>query len=187
MSSVKRKLGIRDMTYIALFAAVTAVCSWIAIPLTIPITLQTFAVFVTAGFLGLKRGMLSVALYILLGAVGLPVFSGFNSGTGALLGATGGYIAGFFLIAAVVGFSSDRWGTRPLPLIISMVLGMALCYAFGTAWFMYVYARNTGPVGLSAALSWCVIPYIIPDAVKIAAAVMAVIRLKKQIKNNGRR
>ncbi|NCC66976.1 MAG: biotin transporter BioY, partial [Clostridia bacterium] len=64
MSSAKRRLGIRDMTYIALFTAVTAVCSWIAIPLTIPITLQTFAIFVTAGFLGLKRGMLSVALYI---------------------------------------------------------------------------------------------------------------------------
>lgn len=186
MSASKQRLDIRDMTYIALFAAVMAVCSWIAIPLSIPITLQTFAVFVAAGFLGLKRGVISAALYILLGAIGLPVFSGFNSGVGALLGATGGYIIGFLFIAAAVGFASDRWSARPVPLILSMVLGLVACYTFGTAWFMYVYARNTGPVGLSAALSWCVIPYIIPDAVKIAAAVMAVIRLKKQIKNNGR-
>lgn len=180
MSFAKRRLGIRDMTYIALFAAVIAACSWLSIPLTIPITLQTFAIFVAGGVLGFKNGMFSVILYILLGAVGLPVFSGFNSGIGALLGATGGYIIGFLFIAAAVGFAADRWGESPVPLVLSMALGLFACYAFGTAWFMYVYARSTGPVGLSTALGWCVIPYIFPDAVKIIAAVLVVTRLKKQ-------
>ena len=82
----------RDLARAALFAALIAICSWISIPTAVPFTLQTFAVFLALGVLGGKLGTLSVAVYLLLGAVGLPVFAGFQGGLGALLGATGGYL-----------------------------------------------------------------------------------------------
>ena len=115
--------------------------------------------------------------YILLGAVGAPVFSGFKGGIGALLGTTGGYIVGFLFTALIVGLAVEKFG-RSLPvLIVSMVLGILVCYAFGTAWFMVVYARKTGPIGLGTALGWCVFPYLLPDAVKIALASALTVRL----------
>lgn len=86
-----------DLVYIAVFAVVMAVCSWISIPAQVPFTLQTFGVFMAVGVLGGKRGTLAVLVYVLLGAVGVPVFAGFSGGIGALLGNAGGYIIGFIL------------------------------------------------------------------------------------------
>ena len=86
-----------QIVFIGLFAALIAVCSQIQIPGPVPFTLQTFAVFLAAGLLGGKRGSIAVLIYILLGAIGLPVFAGFKGGIGALLGTTGGYILGFIL------------------------------------------------------------------------------------------
>ena len=114
--------------------------------------------------------MWTVLCYILLGAAGVPVFSGFKGGIGALLGTTGGYIVGFLFTALIVGLAVETLGRRLPVLIGSMVVGVLVCYAFGTAWFMFVYARNTGPIGLGTALGWCVLPYLLPDAVKIALA-----------------
>ena len=84
-----------DMVYIAVFAVVMAICSWISIPATVPFTLQTFGVFLAVGVLGGKRGTLSILVYILLGAVGVPVFAGFSGGIGSLFGNAGGYIKPF--------------------------------------------------------------------------------------------
>jgi len=84
-----------DMAYIAIFAVLIAICSWISIPMTVPFTLQTFGVFMAVGVLGGKRGSLAVLVYILLGAIGVPVFAGFSGGFGILLNNTGGYIIGF--------------------------------------------------------------------------------------------
>ena len=157
--------------------ALIAVCSWISVPMTIPFTMQTFAVCLVTALFGLRRGMWTVLCYILLGAVGAPVFSGFKGGIGALLGTTGGYIVGFLFTALIVGLAVEKFG-RSLPvLIVSMVLGILVCYAFGTAWFMVVYARKTGPIGLGTALGWCVFPYLLPDAVKIALASALTVRL----------
>lgn len=172
----------KDLIYIALSSALIVICSWISIPSAVPFTLQTFAVMLTAGLFGMKRGTASVLLYILLGAVGLPVFSGFKGGVGALLGTTGGYITGFIFTALIVGFVSDKFNKKTLPLLISMIIGIAVCYAFGTAWFMNVYAKKTGAVGLTTVLSWCIFPFIIPDMVKIALATFFVKRLEKVIK-----
>ena len=181
---MKHSTHLRDMTYIALSAALLCVSAWLCLPFTVPFTLQTFAVITVAGLLGTVRGLAAVGVYLLLGAVGLPVFSGFNSGAGALLGATGGYMAGFFLIALCVGIASDKWNAKALPLAIASVIGIAACYAFGTAWFMYVYARQTGPVGLGSALGMCVIPYIIPDLAKTAAGIILIRRLKPVIRKS---
>jgi len=171
----------RDMAYIGLFAVLITVCSWLSIPTTVPFTLQTFAVFCAVGLLGGKRGTISVLVYLLLGAVGLPVFSGFRGGFGALLGATGGYIAGFFFCAAVYWAVTELFGTKTRVVFPAMLAGLVTLYAFGTAWFMFVYARTTGEIGLRTALAWCVLPFIIPDLLKAALAVMVMKRLSKYL------
>ena len=168
-----------DMVYIAVFAVLIAICSWISIPTTVPFTLQTFAVFLAVGVLGGKRGSLSVLIYILLGAVGIPVFAGFSGGFGVLLGQTGGYIVGFLLWLMEALLGKKTW-----VLGLSMVLGLIVCYAIGTVWFMVVYARNSGAVGLATVLGWCVIPFIIPDLIKIVLALALSKRLGKALKLN---
>ena len=176
------RLNTVDIVYIAIGAALIAVCSWINIPTTVPFTLQTFAVFLTLLLLGGERGTLATVVYVIMGAIGLPVFSGFKGGAGALLGNTGGYILGFIFMsivyALIVRFVSDTLLTR----IISLMLGLVVCYAFGTGWFMFVYMKNTGPVGVMTVLGWCVIPFIIPDILKLAAAILISKRVKPFIR-----
>ena len=160
----------RELALIAMGAALIAVCSWIAVPTAIPFTLQTFAVCLVTALFGLRMGLWTVAVYLLLGAVGAPVFSGFKGGLAALLGTTGGYLVGFLFTALVVGISVDRLGRKLPVLVVSMALGILLCYTFGTAWFVLVYTRSKGPISVGTALAWCVLPYLLPDAVKIALA-----------------
>ncbi len=174
---------IKDIVFIGISAALIAVCSWISIPLpTVPITLQTMGVCLIAGLFGLKRGTLATAVYIALGALGVPVFSGFTGGVGIILGQTGGYIIGFIFTALIVGLASDKFKGRLLPLILSMVIGILVCYAFGTAWFAVVYAKSNEPASLLTILGWCVFPFLLPDAVKIAVAAVLANRLKKFVK-----
>ena len=172
------KLNTADMAYIALFAVAIAICSWISVPATVPFTLQTFGVFLAAAVLGGKRGTLAVLVYLALGMAGVPVFAGFQGGMGCLLGSTGGYLIGFLFLALVMWAGERLSGGRRWALALSMALGLLVCYAFGTAWFLVVYARNSGPIGLMTALGWCVFPYIIPDLVKLALAVFLSRRVK---------
>lgn len=181
METTNQTTNVRKMVYIALCAALMAICSWISIPTTVPFTLQTFGVCVAVGLLGTQAGFLSVLVYILLGAVGLPVFAGFSGGVGALFGMTGGYIIGFLFTALVVGIITKVFGRSVPVLVIAMVLGIAVCYAFGTAWFMIVYAKSSGPIGIMAALGMCVFPFIVPDLCKIVLATVLVKRLEKVI------
>ena len=178
----KAKLSVRDMAYIAVFAVIMAVCSWISVPYVVPFTLQTFGVFLAVGVLGGKRGTLAVLIYILLGCVGLPVFAGFTGGFGILLGSTGGYVVGFLFTALIMWAMEKLPGNKTAVLAASMVLGLLACYAFGTIWFVLVYARTTGPVGLWTALGWCVFPYIIPDLAKMALALVLRKRLRAAIR-----
>ena len=166
-----------DMVYIAIFAVLMAICSWISIPMTVPFTLQTFGVFISVGILGGKRGTVAVLVYILLGAIGVPVFAGFSGGFGVLLNTTGGYIIGFLFSALVMWGIEKVFGRKPVMQILSMLVGLIVCYAIGTAWFMVVYSRANGAVGLGTVLGWCVIPFIIPDLVKIALAFVLSARL----------
>ncbi len=176
------KLQTRDMAYIALMAVVIAICSWISIPMTVPFTMQTFAMFMAVGLLGGKRGTLSVLVFILLGAIGIPVFSGFKGGIGVLFGTTGGYILGFLGSALLYWLLTHLFGEKKFVCIAAMMLGLLLCYAFGTAWFMILYARQSGPIGVGTALGWCVIPFVIPDLCKMALAIVLSNILKKHIK-----
>lgn len=172
----------RDMVYIAIFAVLIAICSWISIPTTVPFTLQTFAVFLAVGVLGGKRGTLSILIYLLLGAIGVPVFAGFTGGIGIVLGTTGGYIIGFLFSGLIMWAMEQLLGKKTWVLAFSMVLGLLVCYAFGTAWFMVVYAKQAGAVGLLTALGWCVFPFIIPDIIKIVLALVICKRLAGIIK-----
>ncbi len=170
-----------DIVYVGIFAAIIAVCSWISIPLTVPFTLQTMGIFTAVGILGGKRGTLSVLIYILLGAIGVPVFAGFSGGIGIILGTTGGYIIGFLFSALIMWGIEKIFGKSLIVLAISMVIGLWVCYAIGTVWFMEVYAKTSGTVGLGTVLGWCVIPFIIPDLVKIAISLILTNRLRKVI------
>ena len=175
-----------DVAYAGMAAAVLAVCSWISVPMPKPLvsfTMQTFAVALIAGLLGVRRGTAAVAVWLALGALGVPVFAGFNGGIAYMLGSTGGYLWGFLLWAPMEGFLF-RLGKGKLPLLIlGMAAGLALCYTFGTAWFMVVYARTTGPVALSTVLGWCVLPYLVPDAVKLAMAVPLILKGRKHVRS----
>ena len=174
---MKRPFRLVDLCYMGICAALIAICSWISIPAAVPFTLQTFAIFCVLGMLGGKRGTVAIVVYILLGAVGIPVFTGFNAGLGALLGTTGGYILGFIFIGLIYWLAERLFGPKRTVRIAAMLLGLLVCYAFGTLWFLFVYARKTGPIGLGTALSWCVVPYLLPDAAKIVLAAVLTRRL----------
>ena len=159
----------RKLTRCALFAAMMALCAWIGIPLGHTVfTMQTFGVLLALGVLGGKRGTISILCYLLLGAAGLPVFSGFRGGMGAILGPTGGYLWGF-LATGLTYWAAEKW-SRPL----AMILGLLVCYACGTIWYM----TYTGGA-LAAVLLQTVAPYLIPDAVKLVLALRLTKKLKK--------
>ncbi len=177
-----KKFKTLDLVYCSIGAALIAVCSWISIPTEVPFTLQTFAVFLVLLLLGGKRGTIATAVYILLGAVGAPVFAGFKAGAGVLLGSTGGYIFGFLFIGLIYIFFTSLIKDKIVIKLAALVLGLVVCYAFGTAWFMYVYLKNTGDVGLLTVLGWCVFPFIIPDLIKMTIAAVIAKRIEPVIK-----
>ena len=174
---VRQKTKTYDLVYISIFVVLIAICSWISIPLTVPVTLQTFGVFMAVGLLGGKRGTLAVLVYILMGALGIPVFSGFTGGIGIIAGTTGGYIVGFLFSALLMWGMEKAFGRSTAVLALSMVLGLVLCYAVGTLWFMAVYGASSGAIGILTVLGWCVFPFIIPDVAKIVLALILTRRL----------
>ncbi|MBE5830167.1 MAG: biotin transporter BioY [Butyrivibrio sp.] len=183
-SSVKTKeiINVLDLVYISIGAALIAICSWISIPTAVPFTLQTFAVFFVLLLLGGERGTIATLVYILLGAIGVPVFAGFSGGIGILFGSTGGYIIGFLFTGLIYMLFAKFFKKNIVMKVVALVLGLAVCYAFGTAWFMHVYMQNNGEVGLLTVLGWCVFPFIIPDLIKLALAVVVAKRIEPVIK-----
>ena len=179
-------LQVRDMVYMAVCAALMAICAWITVPMAVPFTMQTFAMGLCAGLLSPRRSGLTVLVYILLGAVGLPVFSGFNAGAGALAGPTGGYIIGFLPMTVVASVLLRRAGTGFLPRMLALAAGLLVCYAFGTVWFLWAYTRSSGAIGLVTVLAKCVFPFVLPDLVKLALAEAVARRLVPLLHRGGR-
>ena len=161
------------MAYIALAVAINAVCAFITIPATVPFTLQVFGIFFTLEYLGGKRGAIAVWLYLAMGAVGLPVFSGFRGGFGVLLSATGGFIMAFAAVALLYFvlsfFKMPRWAHYLLA-----AASLALIYFGGCAWFVYMMGGT-----FLHALTLCVFPFILPDVIKIILAFLLSARLGK--------
>ncbi len=174
----------KSVAYIAICVALMAVCAWLTVPMPAPFvqfTMQTFAVFFTILLLGEKRATIAIAAYVLLGLAGVPVFSKFTA-TSALLGSTGGYIVGFLFIPLFSFLAGLLPINKKVAQIIGLSAGLVVCYAFGTAWFVVLYTVNNGGISFWQALTLCVIPYILPDALKMALAFFLAPKIKKAVK-----
>lgn len=190
--STKNRAFIYDLVLISVSAALITICSWISIPLgPVPFTLQTLGILAVMLTAGGRRGTIAILVYLALGAVGAPVFAGFKGGIMSFIGPTGGFLIGFILAALVYWLLEKlilkKLMTTPVKTWIFGMLGFIvfeiIMYIAGVIWFMTVYAAQTGPVGLSTVMTWCVIPFIIPDIVKMAAAVLIGERASKLIRN----
>lgn len=162
----KTKNQVHWMAMTAVMAAVLAVIAPFALPIgPVPISLCTLAIYFAVYVLGWRRGTMAVVVYVLLGAVGLPVFSNFAGGLGKLAGPTGGYIIGYIPLALIAGWFVQRFPRSRAMQLLGMVLATAVLYALGTAWICVQAGYE-----VAAALGVCVFPFVPGDLVKIAAA-----------------
>lgn len=170
----------KELPILALFAALTAIFSQISIPLPfspIPINLALLSVFIAGGLLGGVKGSISQFVYVILGAIGLPVFANFSGGLSVLVGPTGGYIFGYILCSIIIGGLLKKFGRSLLSISLSLILGLIGCYTLGTLWFMFITGNTLYP-----SLILCVFPFIIGDVFKIILGVFLIKRLEGSIK-----
>lgn len=179
-----KKITTKQMALIGLMAAVICILGPWSLTIAVspvPISLCTLAIYFVISVLGMKLGTISVVIYILLGLVGLPVFSGFSGGAGKLFGPTGGYIIGYIFMALISGFFIDKWSGRngfanKLIAFVGMLLGTAICYLFGTVWLAYQLTLD-----FPAALAMGVLPYIPFDLIKIIIAMLLGCQIHKRL------
>lgn len=163
----------RQLTLTALYAALLCVVSPWVIPVgAVPITLASLGIFLISGLTDLRKSLFATAVYIVLGAIGLPVFSGFQGGAQALLGPTGGFIIGYLVIAGIICILKDKIG-----LVLTFCIATFVLYLIGTAWYMII----TG-AGFAASLTMCVLPFISVDVIKIIIACVSVKKLGRVLK-----
>jgi biotin transport system substrate-specific component len=171
-------MKIRDMAFTGVFAAILCVAAPFVIPIgPIPLSLATFVIYLASSVLNWKYGTLAVVVYLLIGFVGVPVFSGFSGGVQKFVGPTGGFLIGYIPCALVIGLLVGVWEKKLWVYSAAMVLGTAALYLCGTVWFM-VSLHYT----LAAALAACVIPFLIGDAIKIILATVIAPILRKALK-----
>ena len=176
-------LQTKEMAVTAAMTAILCILGpWaINIPISpVPITLCSMGIYFALYLLGLKLGSISVLLYVLLGAAGLPVFTNFSGGIGKLLGPTGGYIIGYLFLALICGFFMDKFPNKLCLQGIGFILGTAVLYLFGTLWLQFQLSLN-----FPAALMAGVIPYVPGDIVKLILALALAIPLKKRLRQGG--
>lgn len=172
----EKKTKTYNLILCGLMAAILCVLAPIAIPTTIPITIGIFVVFIMTYILEYKYSFISCMIYILLGVVGLPVFSGYQGGVSKVVGPTGGYIIGYLFIALICGYINNRCYSNKILQTLGMVIGLVICYSVGTLWF--AYQQN---MDFCKSLMICVIPFIIGDVCKIAGALIVGNLLRKRI------
>ena len=161
-------MKVKDMTLTAVMAALICITGPLVVPIgPIPLSLATLAVYLAGAITGKKKGTLAVALYLLIGIAGVPVFSGFSGGFQKLAGVTGGYLVGYLPCAFLAGLGAERAEKEDRKWILPamMVLGTAVLYILGTAWFMIQSGNSLG-----ASLGMCVLPFLAGDGLKITAA-----------------
>lgn len=164
---------IRDLTEIAIISALLCISAFIYIPFAVPITLQTLVLFLSLFTVGGKKTTISTAVYIMLGAIGLPVFSGFSGGIGRLFDATGGYIFGMLLGTVVYLLLEKLPDGKPLIAIKSASVILTI-YLLGTIWYSLIYLDG----GFGYVITVCVLPFVIPDAIKIYLAYLISKRIR---------
>jgi biotin transport system substrate-specific component len=185
LSDKKRSFSnskLKNIVLISLFTAIIAACSLITLPFPVPFTLQTLGIFSALLILGGKNGTIAISIYIAVGLVGIPVFSGFSAGIGHLMGATGGYVIGFLLTALSYWLITAVFGDKTVTKVCGLALGLILCYTAGVIWYTTVYLRDTSLSALISALTIGVVPFIIPDIIKLTVAIL-IDRKLKIIKN----
>lgn len=169
-TSLTQNSRTRQITLIGLMTAITCILAPLSIPLPfspVPISLTNLVIFISVFILGMKDATISFLIYLLLGAVGLPVFASFHAGLSVLAGPTGGYLIGFIFLALIQGFAMKYFDRKLIPTIIGMLIGMAVCYIFGTVWLSKLMSLS-----FKEGLFMGVIPYLPGDAVKIIIAVI---------------
>ncbi len=171
-------MNIKKIVLIAILAAIICVFAPFSVPAgPIPISLSTFAIYIVSCSVSPKYSVPAVAVYILIGAVGLPVFSSFTGGLQCIAGYTGGYIIGYIPCAFFIGFMTEKLRGKKIIFPISMLIGTAVCYLFGTMWYMY-----RAETGFAEAAAVCVLPFFIGDIIKITAASLIGITLNQRLK-----
>lgn len=182
-TSAKTFVTTKQLTLIGVMTAVTCVLAPFSIPLPfspVPISLTNLVIYITVFVLGMKFSTVSYIIYLLLGIVGLPVFSGFSGGPGKLVGPTGGYLTGFIFLAIIAGYFVDHFSGRRSLAVAGMVIGTIVCYLFGTVWL-----ASQMELSFSAALSIGVLPYLPGDIIKIIIACILGPKLRNAVQRMG--
>ena len=166
-----------EITITALMTAVTCILAPMSIPIgPVPISFTNLAIYLSLYLLGWKRGTISYLIYLLIGLVGIPVFSGFTSGPGKLFGPTGGYLIGFIPLALIAGYFINHFHNKKALRFLGMILGTAVCYALGTTW-LAIQAH----MGFQAALMAGVVPFLPGDFIKMILALLIAPQIRKQL------
>ena len=176
-----RSRSLYKLSIIAMSVAAITVCSWIYIPLPVGFTLQIFAIFLISGCFSLEISLSATLIYLSLGIMGVPVFSGFGAGFSALMGASGGYLIAFPFACLVISLPQRKYADSPFLYTLTMSLALIVCYVLGCVWYMYVFSYPSS-ASLWAALSVTVLPFIIADALKILLAALICKRLRSYLK-----
>lgn len=173
----KRKITTQQMALVAIMTALTCILAPFSLPIgPVPISLTNLVIYFSLYLLGWKLGTLSYVIYLLIGLVGVPVFSGFTAGPAKLFGPTGGYLIGFIPMAIIAGIVIDKYTEKWLLCLLAMIIGTTVCYALGTAWLAY-----EAKMDMMAALWAGVIPFIPGDLVKMALAILIAPKIRAQV------
>lgn len=179
--SGKQKITTKTLALIAVMTAATCVLAPLSLPIgPVPISLTNLAIYFALYILGMKKGTISYLIYLAIGLVGVPVFSGFTGGPGKLFGPTGGYLIGFIPMAIIAGILIDKFGGKLVYSMIGMVIGTIICYAFGTIWLAY-----QAQMDFKAALLAGVIPFIPGDLIKMVLAAIFGPQIRKTLNKTG--
>ena len=175
--SPRHGFSVHQIAAIAIMSAVTCILAPLSIPIgPVPISLTNLAIYFALYILGMKEGTVSYLIYLLIGLIGIPVFSGFTSGPEKLFGPTGGYLIGFIPMAVIAGLIIDRFTSKRFICLAGMAAGTILCYALGTAWLAYQAGMDW-----RAALWAGVIPFIPGDLIKMLLAIMIGPKIQAQL------
>lgn len=172
------KLTTKDLIMCAIFASITAILAQVSIPIpfsTVPLTMQVFAVTISGVILGAKRGFISQLIYVMLGAIGMPVFAQMTGGVHIIVGYTGGFIMAFPIMALVIGIISDKFKKLNY-ILLAMGFALLINYIIGTAWYSLISG-----VGFKEGFIACVVPFIAVDIIKVFFAATVGVNVKKRV------
>ena len=173
------KLKIRTLCEIPLFVSLMTICAWLSIPSPIPFTLQTFAFFLCCLCLGGKMAFVCTTVYLFLGIVGVPVFSSFGAGIGIVLGTSGGFLVGLLPASLTYYIFTILFGNKDFFKVIGCVAGLFICYIFGAVWYIFIYLST--PTTIFTPVLTCILPFVIPDGVKLFLAYLVYTRIRKTL------